>query len=46
MANSTGITNWSSQRHWHTAEDEFVHVLAGELTLIEDGGMTVHAGRA
>ncbi|KVD56830.1 transcriptional regulator [Burkholderia ubonensis] len=33
--------NWSSQRHWHTAEDEFVYVLAGELTLIEDGGETV-----
>jgi uncharacterized cupin superfamily protein len=33
--------NWSSQRHWHSAEDEFVHVLEGELTLIEDGGETV-----
>ena len=32
---------WSSQRHWHTAEDEFVYVLEGELTLIEDGGETV-----
>jgi len=32
---------WSSQRHWHSAEDEFVHVLEGELTLIEDGGETV-----
>ena len=31
---------WSSQRHWHTHEDEFVYVLAGELTLIEDGGET------
>jgi uncharacterized cupin superfamily protein len=29
---------WSSQRHWHTAEDEFVYVLEGELTLVEDGG--------
>jgi len=29
---------WSSQRHWHSHEDEFVYVLAGELTLIEDGG--------
>jgi uncharacterized cupin superfamily protein len=33
--------NWSSQRHWHTHEDEFVYVLEGELTLIEDGGETV-----
>src|SRR6266436_3169937 len=33
--------NWSSQRHWHSAEDEFVYVLDGELTLIEDGGETV-----
>lgn len=28
----------SSQRHWHTHEDEFVYVLEGELTLITDGG--------
>jgi uncharacterized cupin superfamily protein len=31
---------WSSQRHWHTHEDELVYVLEGELTLIEDGGET------
>ena len=31
---------WSSQRHWHSHEDEFVFVLEGELTLIEDGGET------
>jgi uncharacterized cupin superfamily protein len=30
--------NWSSQRHWHSHEDEFVYVLDGELTLIEDRG--------
>ena len=37
--------SWSSQRHWHSHEDEFVYVLEGELTLIEDGGETVlHAG--
>ena len=29
---------WSSQRHWHTHEDEFVYVLSGELTLITDAG--------
>jgi uncharacterized cupin superfamily protein len=29
---------WSSQRHWHTAEDEFVYVLEGELVLVTDAG--------
>ncbi|HTT98851.1 MAG TPA: cupin domain-containing protein [Rhizomicrobium sp.] len=33
--------NWSSQRHWHSHEDEFVYVLDGEVTLIEDDGETV-----
>jgi len=33
--------NWSSQRHWHSHEDEFVYVLEGELTLIEDSGETL-----
>ena len=28
----------SSQRHWHSHEDEFVYVLEGELTLITDAG--------
>jgi uncharacterized cupin superfamily protein len=32
---------WSSQRHWHSHEDEFVYVLEGELTLVEDGGETL-----
>src|SRR5712671_3599329 len=32
---------WSSQRHWHTAEDEFVYVLAGEVTLVTDAGNEV-----
>ncbi len=31
---------WSSQRHWHAREDEFVYVLSGELVLIEDDGET------
>jgi uncharacterized cupin superfamily protein len=36
---------WSSQRHWHTAEDEFVYVLAGEVVLITDEGEeTLRAG--
>ena len=29
---------WSSQRHWHTGEDEFVYVLSGEVVLVTDGG--------
>ena len=32
---------WSSQRHWHSHEDEFVYLLEGELVLVEDGGETV-----
>jgi uncharacterized cupin superfamily protein len=32
---------WSSQRHWHSHEDEFVYLLEGELVLIEDGGETL-----
>jgi uncharacterized cupin superfamily protein len=53
LARSAGLTafgvrlsrvapgGWSSQRHWHSDEDEFVYVLEGELTLVEDGGETV-----
>ncbi|MEO5766455.1 MAG: cupin domain-containing protein [Casimicrobiaceae bacterium] len=32
---------WSSQRHWHSAEDEFVYVVAGEVVLVTDGGEQV-----
>ena len=32
---------WSSQRHWHSHEDEFVYVLEGELTLVEERGETL-----
>jgi uncharacterized cupin superfamily protein len=32
---------WSSQRHWHHNEDEFVFIVSGELVLIEDEGETV-----
>ncbi len=28
----------STQRHWHEQEDEFLFVLEGEVTVIEDGG--------
>lgn len=53
LGDASGLTNfgvnltrlppgaWSSQRHWHSHEDEFVFVLEGELTLIEDDGETV-----
>jgi uncharacterized cupin superfamily protein len=29
---------WSSHRHWHAQEDEFVYVLEGEVTLADDQG--------
>ncbi len=32
---------WSSQRHWHAEEDEFVYVLEGELVLVTDAGETI-----
>lgn len=32
---------WSSQRHSHSHEDEFVYVLQGELTLVEDDGARI-----
>jgi uncharacterized cupin superfamily protein len=32
---------WSSQRHWHTEEDEFVWILEGEVVLVTDAGETV-----
>src|SRR5438093_6716837 len=36
----------SALRHWHTLEDEFVYVLAGEVVLITDEGEQVlTAGR-
>ena len=32
---------WSSQRHWHEGEDEFVYVLQGEVLLVTDAGEEV-----
>ncbi len=32
---------WSSQRHWHNGEDEFLVMLSGEAVLVEDEGRTV-----
>ena len=29
---------WSSQRHWHSHEDEFVYVVSGEVVLVTDAG--------
>jgi uncharacterized cupin superfamily protein len=29
---------WSSQRHWHTEEDEFVYIVEGEVVLVTDAG--------
>jgi len=29
---------WSSHRHWHENEDEFIFVVDGEITLIDDAG--------
>jgi uncharacterized cupin superfamily protein len=36
---------WSAQRHWHSAEDEFVYIIEGELVLVSDEGeQTMRAG--
>lgn len=36
---------WSSQRHWHEGEDEFVVMIIGEAILVDDNGRTpMHAG--
>ena len=32
---------WSSQRHWHDGEDEFLVMLEGEAVLVEDEAATV-----
>ena len=31
---------WSSQRHWHDGEDEFLVMIEGEAILVEDDGRT------
>ena len=53
LAPSTGLSDfgvshvvlkpgaWSSQRHWHDGEDEFLVMLSGEAVLVEDEGRTV-----
>jgi uncharacterized cupin superfamily protein len=38
---------WSSQRHWHTNEDELVYVLSGEVVLVTNAGEEIlRAGEA
>jgi uncharacterized cupin superfamily protein len=32
---------WSSQRHWHSGEDELLVMLSGEAVLVEDNGRTL-----
>ena len=32
---------WSSQRHWHDGEDEFMVMVEGEAILVEDDGRTI-----
>ena len=32
---------WSSQRHWHDGEDEFLVMIEGEAVLVEDAGRSV-----
>jgi uncharacterized cupin superfamily protein len=32
---------WSSQRHWHAKEDEFIYVLLGEVVLVTNAGEEV-----
>jgi uncharacterized cupin superfamily protein len=53
LAPATGLTDfgvsevtldpgaWSSQRHWHDGEDEFLVMVEGEAVLVEDDGRTV-----
>ena len=32
---------WSSQRHWHVAQDEFIYIVSGEVTLVTNAGAEV-----
>jgi len=32
---------WSSQRHWHDGEDEFLVMVSGEAVLVEDDGSVI-----
>lgn len=38
---------WSSQRHWHSHEDEFVYVISGVVVLLTEAGeITLRAGES
>ena len=38
---------WSTQRHWHLNEDEFVYIIQGEAVLVnDDGEQNLTAGMA
>ena len=40
------LGTWSTQRHWHLNEDEFVYILQGEAVLVtNDGEQTLTAGK-
>jgi uncharacterized cupin superfamily protein len=53
LAPATGLTDfgvshvvlkpgaWSSQRHWHNGEDEFLVMVEGEAVLVEDNGRAI-----
>ena len=53
LAPATGLTDfgvsevtlepgaWSSQRHWHDGEDEFLVMIEGEAVMVEDEGRTM-----
>ena len=32
---------WSSQRHWHIEQDEFIYIVSGEITLVTDAGAEI-----
>lgn len=32
---------WSSHRHWHDDEDEFIVILSGEAELVDDSGVQI-----
>ncbi|MEP9386189.1 cupin domain-containing protein [Mesorhizobium sp. KR9-304] len=53
LGNAVGLTQFgvnlttlapgaaTAHRHWHHNEDEFVYILSGEATLVENGGETI-----
>ena len=53
LGNAAGLTNfgvnlvelkpgsWSSIRHWHSHQDEFIYIIDGEITLVTNAGEQV-----